>query len=112
VICRIAHQMSDIFSALAFFIASCIAIARPSWDAIIRNNAAFAFEARYLGRLDITEFQPYAVAGSILWDENCSKLFESELHCFDLVAFEGSRNILETLNSAEVDPGASGKHGA
>ncbi|KQW22823.1 hypothetical protein ASC80_05640 [Afipia sp. Root123D2] len=104
--------MSDIFSAPAVFICARHPITRPSWDPIIRNNATFTFEPRYLCRLDITEFQPHAVTGSVLRDENCSKLFERELCCFDLVAFEGPGNILETLNSAEVDPGTSGEHGA
>jgi hypothetical protein len=41
VICRGAHQMSGLFYS--------------SWDAVIRDNAAFAFEPRNLLGLDIVE---------------------------------------------------------
>jgi hypothetical protein len=81
-------------------------------DAIIRNNAALTFEPRYLCCLDIIEFQPHAATESILRDENCAKFFQSKSNGLDLVTLERSGNILEMLNSAKVDSGASGQHGA
>jgi hypothetical protein len=99
VICRIAHQMSDILWL----------VTPDSWNAITCNDATLALQTRNLVRLSITELQSHPVSGAVLWNENGSEFFQCIFDCLDLTLLRTPDDIFEPLDDEKVHPRSSGK---